>query len=146
MSAGIDAAALPGSRMGGYRNSSPRLIRLLGLGEEGSKVARKVAQRGRPNVEVRTNARPVGWEEIAEARPGAPTNMIVIVCAEGDERLFRPQRGKPDMLVTFVLLQHGQRQPAAPDQRAANARGFSDLFVTTSDADYVSDLIDNLAS
>ena len=124
MSAGIDAAALPGSRMGGYRNSSPRLIRLLGLGEEGSKVARKVAQRGRPNVEVRTNARPVGWEEIAEARPGAPTNM----------------------LVTFVLLQHGQRQPAAPDQRAANARGFSDLFVTTSDADYVSDLIDNLAS
>jgi len=28
----------------------------------------------------------------------------------------------------------------------ANARGFSDLFVTTTDADYVSELIDNLAS
>jgi hypothetical protein len=32
------------------------------------------------------------------------------------------------------------------DERVANARGFSDLFVTTSDVDYVSDLIDNLAS
>ena len=72
--------------------------------------------------------------------------MIVIVCAEGDERLFRPEHGKPDMLVTFVLLQSTGSMPAAGDQRVANARGFSDLFVTTSDADYVAELIDNLAS
>ena len=55
------------------------------------------------------------------------------------------QRGKPDMLVTIVLLREPTRAQAARDP-IANVRGFSDLFVTTSDADYVADLIDNLAS
>ena len=34
------AAAIPGGRIGNYRNSSPRLIRLLGLGDVGGKVVR----------------------------------------------------------------------------------------------------------
>ena len=140
------AATIPGSRIEGYRNSSPRLIRLLGLGDAGGKVARRVAKRGLPNVEIMTNAKPVGWDEVATEHDGARTNMIVIVCAEGEERLFRPERGKPDMLVTFVLLQRNGNPDAATDRRVANVRSFSDLFVTTSDADYVSDLIDNLAS
>ncbi len=137
---------IPGARIDHYRNSSPRLIRLLGLGEKGGKVARIVAKRGLPNVEVLTDAKPVGWKEVANDRAGARTNMVVIVCAEGDERLFRPEQGKPDMLVTFVLLQSIGDLRAAGEQRVANARGFSDLFVTTSDIDYVSELIDNLAS
>jgi hypothetical protein len=139
-------AALPGARIGGYRNSSPRSIRLFGLGEAGIEVVRDIARRGLPNVEILANARPVGWNEIAMEDPGVPTNMIVIVCAEGDERLFRPERGKPDVLVTFVLLQRIGNPPPEGDRRVANVRGFSDLFVTTSDVDYVAELIDNLAS
>jgi hypothetical protein len=146
MSLSLGTAEIPGGRIGHYRNSSPRLIRLLGLGEAGAKVARAVSKRGLPNVQVMTNARPVGWDELAEERPDERTNMLVIVCAEGDERLFRPERGKPDMLVTFVLLQDTGRMQTAGDDRLANVRGFSDLFVTTSDADYVAELIDNLAS
>jgi len=146
MSLSLGTAEIPGGRIGHYRNSSPRLIRLLGLGAAGASVVRSVAKRGLPNVEVATNARPVGWDDLAEERPGERTNMLVIVCAEGDEQLFRPERGKPDMLVTFVLLQSTGGMPAAGDERVANARGFSDLFVTTSDSDYVAELIDNLAS
>src|SRR3954465_7231014 len=142
MSLSLGTAEIPGGRIGHYRNSSPRLIRLLGLGDAGAKVAHAVSKRGLPNVEVVTNAKPVGWDEL----PGGRVNMLVIVCAEGDERLFRPERGKSDMLVTFVLLQSTGSIPAAGDQRVANARGFSNLFVTTSDADYVAELIDNLAS
>ena len=51
--------------------------------------------------------------------PAPATNMVVIVCGEGDERLFRPEHGKPDMLVTFVLLQAAAVIPAA----ARAARG-----------------------
>ena len=141
-----NGATIPGTRIDHHRNSSPRLIRLLGLGEKGGKVARNVAKRGLPNVQVLTDAKPVGWKDIADDGAGARTNMIVIVCAEGDERLFRPEHGKPDMLVTFVMLQSIGDPHAAGEQRVANVRGFSDLFVTTSDADYVSELIDNLAS
>ena len=141
-----ETAPIPGGRIAGYRNSSPRLIRLLGLGEHGSRIAREVATRGFPNVEVETNARPVGWDDIAKERPGQRTNMVVIVCGEGDEGLFSPSRGKPDMLVTFVVLKETGAAPATDDPRLAQMRGLSDLFVTTSDSDYVVDLIDNLAS
>jgi hypothetical protein len=140
------AETIPGSRIENYRNSAPRLIRLLGLGETGSEIAREVAKRRLPNVEVVTHATPVGWSDVAREAPGAPVNMLVIVCAQGDERLFRPERGKPDMLVTFVLLQGARIVPAAHEERIASARSFSDLFVTTSDADYVAELIENLAS
>ena len=135
-------ATIPGGRIDHYRNSSPRLIRVLGLGDAGGKIAASLVKRGLPNVEVLTNTRPVGWKDVVQ--DDAHVNMIVIVCAEGDEGLFRPEQGKPDMLVTFVLLT--ENRLAAGDQRLANARGFADLFVTTSDVDYVSELIDNLAS
>ena len=141
-----EVAPVPGRRISDYRNSSPRLIRLLGLGEQGSRIARKVAARGFPNVEVVTGVRPVGWDEIASDGPGERTNMVVIVCGEGDERLFGPARGKPDMLVTFVVLKETGEAPDTDAPRLAQIRGQSDLFVTTSDADYVGDLIDNLAS
>ena len=141
-----EAAPIPGGRIDGYRNSSPRLIRLLGLGEHGSRIAREVATRGLPNVEVMTNARPVGWGDIATQRPGERTNMVVIVCGQGDERLFNPTQGKPDMLVTFVVLKEIGEVPAPDAPRVAQMRGQSDLFVTTSDSDYVGDLINNLAS
>jgi hypothetical protein len=135
-----------GARIDHYRNSSPRLIKLLGVGDEGGKIARMVAKRGHPNVEVFSNEKPVGWKDLAQDRSGERANMIVIVCAEGDERLFLPEQGKPDMLVTFVVL-HSQRSDySATNKRAANAREFADLFVTTSDIDYVAELIDNFAS
>src|SRR4051812_11698417 len=88
MSLSLETAEIPGGRIGNYRNSSPRLIRLLGLGDMGAKVVRSVAKRGLPNVEVATNSRPVGWDDLPDERPGERTNMLVIVCAEGDERLF----------------------------------------------------------
>jgi hypothetical protein len=141
-----EPAPIPGRRISGYRNSSPRLIRLLGLGEQGSRVAREVAARGLPNVEVVTGVHPVGWDEIARERTGERTNMVVIVCGEGDERLFGPARGKPDMLVTFVVLKEAGEASERDAPRLAQIRGQSDLFVTTSDADYVGDLIGNLAS
>ena len=145
MNLSVAAAAIPGSRIAGYRNSSPRSIRLLGLGDSGCKVVRSVAKRGLPNVDIMTDAKPVGWNDVAGEHPAVRTNMVVIVCAEGDERLFRPS-GKPDMLVTVVLLQGDDGAGIADERRLATARGFSDLFVTTSDPDYVSELIDNLAS
>ncbi len=139
-------APIPGSRIAGYRNSSKRLVRLLGLGARGSTIAREVATRGLRNVEIETNVRPVGWDDIAKERAGERTNMIVIVCGEGDERLFSPSRGRPDMLVTFVVLKDIDQIPATDELRVAQMRGLSDLFVTTSDHDYVGDLIENLAS
>ena len=55
-------------------------------------------------------------------------------------------RERPGSLVTFVLLQREGNLLVVRQQSVSNARGSADLFVTTSDRDYVADLIDNLAS
>jgi hypothetical protein len=140
----IDGAApIPGGRIEGYRNSSSRQVRLLGLGEAGGKIARAVAKRGLSNVAVATSANPVGWDDLVPERVEARANLIIIVCTEGDEALFRPEQGKPDALVTFVLLRKNMCDVRGDE--LANVRRFADLFVTTTDPDYVSELIDNLA-
>jgi hypothetical protein len=141
-----DLTTIPGRRIGGYRNSARRFIKLYGLGETGASVAQAVGRRGLPNVEVRTGTGAAGWREIAGGAPDGDTNMVVIVCGEGDEELFRPERERPGSLVTFVLLQREGNLLVVRQQSVSNARGSADLFVTTSDRDYVADLIDNLAS
>ena len=135
---------IPGDRIGGYRNSLPRHIRLLGLGEPGSRIVNEIAARAYPNVDIVTEVGPIGWEEIVGRQLTAP-DMVIIVCREGDQRLFRAAAGKPTILMTFVLLQEAAQAAEAQERLAAEIRGLSDLFVTTSDPDYVGDLIDNLA-
>ena len=146
MQPAADLVAIPGRRIGHYRNSARRRIKLYGLGATGTSVARAVGERGLPNVEVRTSSGAAGWREIAGAEPDPATNMVVIVCGEGDEVLFRPGREWPASLVTFVLLQRQGNLLVVRQDSVAQARGAADLFVTTSDRDYVADLIDNLAS
>jgi hypothetical protein len=138
-------ARIPGDRIAGYRNSLPRRIRLLGLGEWGSRIVHEIAARAYPNVDIVMDVGPIGWREIIGSRQTAP-DMVIIVCREGDERLFRAAPGKPDILMTFVLLQEAAQAAEAQETLAAQIRGLSDIFVTTSDPDYVGDLIDNLAS
>ena len=146
MQPAADFAAIPGRRIGHYRNSARRHIKLYGLGRTGASVANAVGARGLPNVEVRTGDGAAGWPEIAGAEPDSATNMVVIVCGEGDEELFRPERERPSSLVTFVLLQRQGNLLVVRQDSVSRARSAADLFVTTSDRDYVADLIDNLAS
>ena len=146
MQPAADLAAIPGRRIGHYRNSARRRIKLYGLGRTGSSVAQAIATRDLPNVEVRTGSGTAGWDEVAGAQPDPATNMVGIVCGEGDEELCRPERGRPASLVTFVLLQRQGNLLVVRQDSVARARSAADLFVTTSDRDYVADLIDNLAS
>lgn len=141
-----DVPVIPGSRIGGYRNSHPRHIRLYGLGAVGATIVREIGRTGRPNVAVRSGSSPVGWAQVAGDMPDPNTNMIIIVCGEGDEILFDADGNKPASLVTFVLLQSARNVLVVGGKGLVRARGQSDLFVTTSDVDYVADLIDNLAS
>src|ERR1700730_2216009 len=115
------ANAVPGRRIEFYRNSSPRLIRLVGLGRVGGEVAGAVGQRGLANVDITTGMQRVGWPQLAGDVLGTSVNMIVIVCGAGDEALFDPRDGRPDALVTFVLLQTAAGVTAA-DRRLTKAR------------------------
>jgi hypothetical protein len=139
-------SSVPGRRVGGYRNSTPRAVTLFGLGEKGTKVVRDIGAHSGPNVAVLSSSKRVGWSEIAAGASGAETNMVVIVCGEGDQILFNGDENKPGPLVTFVLLQKTSNALIVANENFARARNRCDLFVTTTDTDYVHDLIENLAS
>jgi hypothetical protein len=146
----LASTAIPGMRISNYRNSAQRAIRLIGLGAAAGELVDRIARRGRPNVATMTRNTSIGWPAMMGETPDRDPDMIVIVCREGDAHLFGPAAGRPDVLVTFVVLQREGRLLTAHDAGSApdleRARAFCDLFVTTSDADFVSELIDNLAS
>ena len=99
------APPIPGGRIADYRNSKPRFVRLYGLGDRGASLAHAIAREAGPNVAIKSGSQPVGWHEIAGEMPDPNTNMVVIVCGEGDQALFKADGNKPDSLVTFVVLQ-----------------------------------------
>jgi hypothetical protein len=139
------APAIPGARISNYRNSTPCNIRLVGLGAAGTEAVRGIARLGMSNVAITTRNTTFDWQQVAPV--GADLNLLVIVCAEGDEHLFEPAANRTEMPVTFVLLQEKPGRTAAVlDGKLPRARAGVDLFVTTSDADYVCELIANLAS
>ena len=82
---------IPGNRIADYRNSKPRFVRLYGLGDRGASLARAIAREAGPNVAIKSGSQPVGWHEIAGDMPDPKTNMVVIVCGEGDQALFARQ-------------------------------------------------------
>jgi hypothetical protein len=154
----IAATSIPGMRISNYRNSARRAIRLIGLGAAVGEVVNRIALRSLPNVATESRNTVTGWPAVVGDMLARDLNMIVIVCREGDEHLFQPVGSRPDVLVTFVVLLQGNghlnnhslvpsalvSSSLAPDLE--QARASCDLFVTTSDPDYVSELIDNLAS
>ena len=85
---------------------------MVGLGAVAGTVVREVARRGLPNVAITNADAPVGWQDIL-GPPRGDLDMIVIVCGEEDERLFRPDAARPKVLVTFVLLEQGPSRPRA---------------------------------
>ena len=149
----IAPTGIPGMRISNYRNSARRAIRLIGLGAAVGEVVNRIALRSLPNVATESRNTVTGWPAVVGDLLARDLNMIVIVCREGDEHLFRPVGDRPDALVTFVVLLRSDGQtdthPLVPSSIAPDleqARASCDLFVTTADPDYVSELIDNLAS
>ena len=101
-----DLTTIPGRRIGHYRNSSRRSIKLYGLGKTGATVARAVGERGLPNVEV-THRQPRGrLEPRSRARsPIPPPTWWSSCAAKATRACFGRNASGRDSLVTFVLLQ-----------------------------------------
>jgi hypothetical protein len=104
----------------------------------------RISDCGIPNVATIGVAGPLVWRRLPVRGRIANSNIIVIVCADGDAGLLRPAERSPDVPATLVLLTTavGRRQwrKGILSGRAA------DLFMTTSDADDVGELVANLAS
>lgn len=138
----------------GYPNSKPRRIKLVGLGEEGCRIARKVGTRGLQLVDI--------IETNALAGCGKVTSEAVIrnIASEGGE-IHRALHDADNVAFSAVIGQIGRQkcvpvagiflqdkeQDAAPGSASLDLlRKSTDMLVIASDESYLLEMLCELGA
>lgn len=138
-------AERPGARVQGYRNSRPRQVKLIGLGDTARALAEDIAEAMGPGVLLGAGDAALPLDApVGGVRPGA---LIVVMHALDAAPGLPAVIDRTAAMLSVVLLEPLGLPPAAAAQHAANRlRAVADMFASTSDPDFVRDLVANLAS
>lgn len=144
-----------------YPNSRPRAIKVIGLGEGGSRMAQQIAEAGLRHVqaiaaggaragssESMVQAMADEGSEIGRALRGA--DMVFVVARDGDNVALAPaiaqmthERG---VLVTGVLIHEEIGGSPVPQGTLHTLRSAADMLVMVSDADYLPEMLSALGA
>ena len=135
-------------------NSRPRAIALVGLGEGGASIARRIASEPQPNVEVHVLAKSArGPDALAAIQAGggdlqrglADADMIFIVACRGDDVGLAPVVGGIARArkhpVTALYVVAPEALGAGEDEALRTLRQDVDMLVVMSDESYVPAMI-----
>ena len=136
-------------------NSKPRTIALVGLGEGGATVARRLSSERQPNLEVHVLAKSAsGGDALAAIQAGggdlqrdlANADMIFIVACRGDDVGLAPvvsgiahSRKHPVTALYIVPAEGGG--DASEDATLKTLRGAVEMLVVVTDESYVTSMI-----
>lgn len=138
---------LPGQRIDDYSNSTPRYVKVLGIGDKARGIVASFTDAHRGNVLVTGNLmlkRPVAMDEPVD---GLRPNAVVVVYQKGDEVKFPFLTDRTASMLSFIVIEADDDDPDAEARRTLREiQAVADLYVTTSDGDFVAELIDNLAA
>jgi hypothetical protein len=137
----------PGSRIQGYRNSSPRIIKVLAVGENARDVIDEVNAEERENVVMSGPIDPHGLKPMDEPVNGLKPHAVVVVHQQGDPDRFPFLIERTASMLSFIVLEtNGILREKSESKKVRDIRAIADLFVTTSDRGFVKELVANLAS
>jgi cell division GTPase FtsZ len=162
MSALLDRARRPAFGLPGRiqsPNSQPRLIALVGLGEGGAGIARRIADEGRAQLDVHVLTKSAaGGNSVAAIQAGGgdlqrslgDADMIFIVARRGDDVGLAPvvsgiAHGRKHP-VTALYVVPEEEQPGADDATLKTLRAAVEMLVIVSDESYVAAMITALGS
>jgi hypothetical protein len=136
-----------GERIQGYRNSSPRIIKILAVGEGSRDIIAEVNAEERGNVVSSGPLDPNGLKPMDEPVNGLKPHAVIVVHQQGDQDRFPFLIERTASMLSLIVLETAGRRPErAESQRVRDIRAIADLFVTTTDRGFVKELVDNLAS
>ncbi len=141
-------------------NARPRSIAVVGLGEGGAEIARKLATERQPNVEVHVLAKSAaGGDAIAAIKAGGgdlhrdlmAADMIFIVARTGDEATLAPvvggiAHGRNHPVTALYIVPADEPLTDAEDETLRALRTAADMLVVVTDDSYVSAMIAALAA
>lgn len=136
-----------GDRIQGYRNSSPRIIKVLAVGENAHDIIDEVNAEARQNVVVSGPIDPAGLRPMDDPVDGLKPHAVVVVHQQGDRDRFPFLIERTASMLSFIVLEtDGILREQSESKKVRDIRAIADLFVTTSDRGFVKELVANLAS
>lgn len=137
----------PGKRIEGYRNSSPRVVKVLAVGRRARKVVEEINEEERENVLATGSLDPPRRLPMDEPVNGLRPHAVVVVHQQGEPDTFPFLVERTAAMLSFIVLEtDGILREQAESRTVRDIRAIADLFVTTSDPGFVKELVSNLAS
>jgi hypothetical protein len=137
----------PGKRIEGYRNSSPRIIKVLAVGRNARDVIEDVNEEARENVLVSGSLDPHRLLPMDEPVNGVRPHAVIVVHQQGEPDAFPFLVERTASMLSFIVLEtDGMLREQAESKKVREIRAIADLFVTTTDRAFVRELVSNLAS
>jgi hypothetical protein len=133
----------PGRRVVGYRNSVPRIVKLIGLGEAARVLAEDIAAASAGGVIVGPKAAP--GEPLDAAVSGIVPGAVVVVLHAREVPAQIPFVLERTAATLSVVMLDPSGDGATGNGQTG-LRNLADMFASTSDPDFVRDLVANLAS
>ena len=139
-------------------NSRPRSIALVGLGEGGAAIARRIGGERAPNLEVHVLTKSVSGDALAAIQAGggdlqrdlAGADMIFIVACRGDDVGLAPvvsgiAHSRKHPVTALYVVPPGADGHGEEDETLKTLRGGVEMLVVVSDETYVTAMIAALA-
>jgi hypothetical protein len=137
----------PGKRIEGYRNSSPRIIKVLAVGQNAREIIQELTEEVRDNVLMSGSLDPHRLLPMDEPVNGVKPHAVVVVHQQGEPDTFPFVIERTAAMLSFIVLEtNGILREKAESKKVRDIRAIADLFVTTSDPSFVKELVSNLAS
>ena len=141
-------------------NSKPRTIALVGLGEGGAGIARRVASQDHANLQVHVLAKSAaGMDSVAAIQAGGgdlhrdlmAADMIFIGCSRGDDAGLAPvvssiAHSRNHSVTALYIVPAEQVASAEEDETLRALRKSVEMLVVVSDESYVPAMIAALGS
>jgi hypothetical protein len=136
----------PGKRIEGYRNSSPRFIKLLALGANAETIIAEVNKGERGNVLLSGPLAPNRPMTMDQPVSGIEPHAVIVVHEQGEVDDFPFLIERTASMLSLIVLENGGIFSETQNKTVRDIRAIADLFVTTSDPGFVQELVSNLAS
>ena len=137
----------PGARIEGYRNSTPRFIKLIAVGPDAERLVAEITNDERDNVLASGEVDAGRSVSMDEPVDGIRPHAVIVVHEDGETDRFPFRVERTASMLSFIVLEDwASGGEVAASGKMQELRAIADLFVTTSDRGFVRELVDNLAS
>jgi hypothetical protein len=120
---------------------------VLGVGEGARAIIERFNAAHRENVITSGRLDPMGLKPMDEPVNGIAPNAVIVVYQKGEQAAFPFLTDRTASMLSLIVLEsEGAAGNPESDRKVRKIQEVADLYVTTSDTDFVSELVDNLAS